>query len=136
MLQSESIDSRQYWLNVKIWLTRSSCQLLEKYCVDISTWWNAMFFECGIIDLFMVQNMVVHILSWWKCCQVNQTEELLPERWLDFWLFWYQIYDNASNRTNFTQFWRPKKMAVFFFNFEQVMCLFIKLASGLHLIEE
>ena len=24
---------------------------------------------CGEIDLFSAQNTVVHILSWWKCCQ-------------------------------------------------------------------
>ena len=30
---------------------------------------------CGEIDLFMVQNRVVHILSWWTCCQVQYIKE-------------------------------------------------------------
>ncbi len=29
---------------------------------------------CGKIDLFRVQNRVVHILPWWECCQVYKTE--------------------------------------------------------------
>ena len=68
---------------------------------------------CGKIDLFRVQKMVVHILSWWACCQVYQTEGLFHERWPNFWLFWYQIYDSTSNRTNFTQFWRPENYQFF-----------------------
>ena len=41
--------------------------------------------ECsGKIDLFRVKNRVVHIPSWWKCCQEYQTEGLLCERWSNF----------------------------------------------------
>ncbi len=29
---------------------------------------------CGKMDLFSVQNRVVHILSWGNCCQVYQIE--------------------------------------------------------------
>ena len=60
---------------------------------------------CGKIDLFRVQNRVAHILPWWDCCQGYQTEGLFHGRSSDFWLFWHQIYDCTSNRTNSTQFW-------------------------------
>ncbi len=55
---------------------------------------------CGKIDLFRVQNRVVHILPWWKCCQllVYQTEGFFPERCSNFWLFWYQMCDCTTNR--------------------------------------
>ncbi len=39
---------------------------------------------CGKIDLFRVQNMVVHILPWWECCQVYQKEGLFYEKMLEF----------------------------------------------------
>ncbi len=74
---------------------------------------------CGKIDLFRVQNRVVHILHWWECCPVYQTEGLFHERCWNFWLFWYQIYDCTLNRTNFTQFWRPK-IWQFFLKFNHV----------------
>ncbi len=73
---------------------------------------------CGKIDLFRVKNMVVHILLWWECCLVYQTEGLLHEGWSNFWLFWYQIKDSTLNRTNFTHFWRQKIGNLF--NLEQV----------------
>ncbi len=65
------------------------------------------------IDLFGVQNIVIHQLSWWKYCQADQPVKLLTE-WLPiFWLFWYQIWCSRSNRTNFTQVWRPKNCQFF-----------------------
>ncbi len=56
--------------------------------------------------------------AWWKCCHIYQTEGLSPERCSNFWLFWYQTCDCTSNKTNFTQFWRPK------------ICQFFKLRTG------
>ncbi len=72
---------------------------------------------CGKIDLFRFQNRFVHIV-WWKCCQVYQVEGLFHERWSKIWLFWYKIHGSTLNRTNLTQFWRPKIYQ--FFNLEQV----------------
>ncbi len=73
---------------------------------------------CGKIDLFRVQNRVAHILPWWKCCKVYQTEGVFHERCSNSWLFWNQLSDCTSNRTNYTQFWRPK--ICHFFNLQQV----------------
>ncbi len=42
---------------------------------------------CGKIDLFSVQNRVVHILTWWECFQVYQAEVLFHEICSKVWLF-------------------------------------------------
>ncbi len=57
---------------------------------------------CGKINLFRVQNRVVHILSWWECCQVYQTEGLFHERWSNSWLFWYQMYGKFEENKCYT----------------------------------
>ncbi len=90
---------------------------------------------CRKIDLFRVQNSVVHILLWWKYFQVYQTEVLFPERWSNFWLFLYQIiYDRTSNRIN-TQFGRPKIHQFFsleqLVNFRMTLIICVRMFCGL-----
>ena len=58
---------------------------------------------CGKIDLYQVQNRVVHILSCRKCCQRQRSYFMK-----DFWLFWHQKFDSTSNRTHLIQFWITK----------------------------
>ena len=65
------------------------------------------------IDLFRVQNIVIHELSWQKCSQAHQPGKFFSEWLSDFWLFWYQINCSSSNRTHFTHVWRPKNCPFF-----------------------
>ncbi len=62
--------------------------------------------------------MVVHILPWWECWQVYQIEGLFHERCLDFWLFWYQIYDCTWKEQILHSF--EDQTFVYFYNVEQV----------------
>ncbi len=60
------------------------------------------------IDLFGVQNIVIHELLWWMCLQAHKPGKYFSGWLSNLWLFWNKIYCNSSSRTNFTQIWRPK----------------------------
>ena len=42
------------------------------------------------IDLFRVQNMIIHHLLWWKSSQAYQSGKCFSEWLPNFWLFWYK----------------------------------------------
>ncbi len=66
------------------------------------------------IDLFKVQNRVVHELSQWKYSSAYNQENVFSVQLSNFWIFWYQIYHNSTNRTDLSKIpKRPKNRQYF-----------------------